>query len=406
MDLIFKLLRKNTSPARLLGFLVSNLIGLSIIGAGLQFYLDAGSIWQREDSFLKSDYLAINKIIGASHTLGEESIGFSPEEIADLERQPWVKRVGVFSRANFNVHAAVALDSAGADGRSMSTAMFFEAVPDEFLDVADGSFAWQPGDEAVPVIISKDYLALYNFGFANAAGLPKLSEGVVSGIPLRLSLTSDDGSRTLHMPGHVAGYSNRFNTILVPESFLKYMNGALAPLHKEKSPADRELPSRLIVDVNSPGDAAIADYLKSRDWEVAGDKSASAATYMLKVVSGIVIAVGSVITLLSIFILVLSMSLLMERNRRKLHSLLMLGYQVKSVARPYWRITMITGVSAGALALASMLMLRSYYLGAIVSLGASPASVFPTAMLLIVLTAVIILLNCAAITRRVKSAWR
>ena len=63
MNLVFKLLRKNTSPTRLAGFLVSNLIGLAIIGAGLQFYLDARSIWQRDDSFLKSDYLAINKIM-------------------------------------------------------------------------------------------------------------------------------------------------------------------------------------------------------------------------------------------------------------------------------------------------------------------------------------------------------
>ena len=31
----------------------------------------------------------------------------------------------------------------------------------------------------VPVIISKDYLALYNFGFAGSAGLPQMSEGVM-----------------------------------------------------------------------------------------------------------------------------------------------------------------------------------------------------------------------------------
>ena len=111
MNLVFKLLRKNTSPTRLAGFLVSNLIGLAIIGAGLQFYLDARSIWQRDDSFLKSDYLAINKIIDASHIMGGASAEFSPAEIDDLRRQPWVKRVGAFSRAAFGVHAAVALDA-------------------------------------------------------------------------------------------------------------------------------------------------------------------------------------------------------------------------------------------------------------------------------------------------------
>lgn len=404
MNLISKLLRKNTSPARLAGFLVSNFIGLAIIGAGLQFYLDARSIWQKEDSFLKSDYLAINKIIDASHTLGSASVEFSPEEIDDLRRQPWVKRVGAFSRADFNVHASVALDTGSGAGRSMSTAMFFEAVPDDFLDIEGDGFTWEEGSADVPVIISKDYLALYNFGFANAAGLPRLSETLISGIPLRLSLSSEDGAHRLQMAGHVAGYSNRFNTILVPENFLRHMNSILAPAG---TPAGRpDMPSRLIVDVSSPGDAAIAPWLAERGWEVAGDKSASSATYLLKVVTGIVMAVGSVITLLSVLILVLSMSLLMEKNRRRLHSLLMLGYRTATVARPYWRITAIIGSGAGVLSFIAVLLLRSFYLAPLVGMGASPSGLWLTALLLLTLTIIITLLNCLSITRRVNSAWR
>ncbi|MDE7081932.1 MAG: ABC transporter permease [Muribaculaceae bacterium] len=401
MDLVFKLLRKNTSPTRLAGFLVSNLIGLAIIGAGLQFYLDARSIWQREDSFLKSDYLAINKIIDASHTLGGASAEFSQAEIADLRNQPWVKRVGAFSRAAFGVHAAVALDGApGAGGRSMSTAMFFEAVPEGFLDVADGSFTWQEGDTDVPLIISKDYLALYNFGFANSAGLPKLSESLISGIPLRLDLISEDGSRRERLTGHVAGYSNRFNTILVPENFLRRMNETLG------SGGTEPAPSRLIVDVSSPGDTAIARYLKEKGWEVAGDKSAASATYMLKVVSGIVMAIGSVITVLSVLILLLSMSLLMEKNRRQLHSLLMLGYKIRTVARPYWRITAIMSLAAGALAFVAVVLLRLYYLQPLRGMGGAPSGLWGTAGLLLLLTVIVILLNCVSITRRVRGAWR
>lgn len=401
MNLISKLLRKNTSPARLVGFLVSNLIGLAIIGAGLQFYLDARSIWQNEDSFLKSDYLAINKIIDASHTLGNASAGFTPQEIADLKGQPWVKRVGTFSRAGFNVHAAVALDTPGG-GRSMSTAMFFEAVPDDFLDISGADFSWKEGTTDVPIIISKDYLALYNFGFASAAGLPRLSESLISGLPLRLDLTSDDGQHRIQMVGHVAGYSNRFNTILVPENFLQRMNAILAAAPQ----GEDEAPSRLIVDVSSPGDAAIAPWLAERSWEVAGDKSASSATYLLKVVTGIVMAVGCVITLLSVLILVLSMSLLMEKNRRRLHSLLMLGYGVSVVARPYWRITACIGAGAGVLSIVAVLLLRSYYLPPLEGMGAHPSGLWLTLLLIVALTLMVILLNSLSVTRRVRSAWR
>lgn len=173
------------------------------------------------------------------------------------------------------------------------------------------------------------------------------------------------------------GYSNRFNTILVPQSFLDHMNAALGSKSGSKSasiPDASEMPSRLIVDVSSPGDAAIAPYLQERGWEIAGDKSASAATYMLKVVTGIIIGVGSVITLLSFFILVLSMSLLMEKNRRKLHSLLMQGYSVGDVARPYRNLTIAAGALAGLLAIGGVLCLRAYYLAPLKSIGAAGAS--------------------------------
>ena len=46
MKLISSLLRKNTSPARIAGFILSNFIGLLIIIGGLQFYSDARSLWK------------------------------------------------------------------------------------------------------------------------------------------------------------------------------------------------------------------------------------------------------------------------------------------------------------------------------------------------------------------------
>ena len=407
MNLVYKLLQKNISPSRFVGFLVSNFIGLAIIGAGLQFWLDARSIWSREDSFLKSDYLAINKVIDASRTIGGGTTEFSAEEIADIEHQAWVKRVGEFRRADFNVHASVALD--GGTGRQMSTAMFFESVPEGFLDVDRNSFSWQEGDEEVPIIISKDYLALYNFGFAGAAGLPRLSESLVSGIPLQLTLVSEDGTRRIQMLGRVAGYSNRFNTILVPRTFLDTMNIRLGSNGGRGTPGPDSAttaPSRLIVDVSSPGDAAIAPYLKERGWEVAGDKSASGAAYLLKVVAGTVMAVGVMITLLSALILTLSLSLLMERNRRKLHSLLMLGFPVKTVAEPYWRVTALSGVLAGALAYGTLLLLRSTYIHPLEGLGATPGTTLWSLLIILLLTIIIILLNCVAVTRRVRAAWR
>lgn len=414
--MIGRLLRRNTSAARIAGFIISNLVGLAIMGAGLQFYLDARSLWETKDSFLKSDYLAVNKIVEASAMWGNESGEFTDEEIAELETQPWVEKVGRFSKADFKVYASVALEGASqnadstssAGGRRMSTAMFFEAVPDEFLDLSAGNFNWTPDSPEIPIIISKDYLALYNFGFASSAGLPRLSENLVSGLPLQLTLSSDDGSRRQQAFGRIAGYSNRFNTILVPQSMLDYYNKELGRNSKSgasTSGSASSAPSRIIIDVNSPGDAAIAPYLESKGWEVAGDKSASSAAYMLKIISGIIVAVGTLITLLSLLILALSLSLLMEKNKHKLHSLLMLGIPVKEVARPYWSITFWSAILAGLLAIGGILALRSYYLKPLEAIGAEGAGMFWPVMMIIVLTLIIILINCRAVSRRVLKAW-
>lgn len=395
MRLIDRLLRKNTSTARIAGYVLSNFIGLAIIAGGVQFYMDARSIWTSEDSFVKTDYMVVNKRVTASNLWKDADPGFSEEEITDLKRQPWVRDVGRFSSTDYKVWASV-----DQGGRGMSTMLFFESIPDEFVDVRGEDWRFMEGDNVVPIIISKDYLTLYNFGFASSAGLPQMSENIMSGIPLRLSLVSEDGTRRLDMQGRVAGYSNRLNTILVPESFMEWSNSLLSPGHVSASA------SRLIIDVSSPGDVAIKDYLSSHDLEVAGDKSGSSASFLLKVVIGIVLGVGIVITLLSFFILMLSMSLLMEKNRDKLHSLLMLGYPPVEVSSPYVKIVTVASVCACLLAVGGVSLLRVFYVDALTGLGAATGSWWHGTLAAVVLTFFIVVLNVMAVRRKVKSSWR
>lgn len=392
--MIGKLLRKNTSPARIAGFLLSNFIGLAIIVGGLQFYEDASSLFTSEDSFVKSDFLVVNKKVTSANTWERGSSDFSREEVENLKGQPWVREVGEFSSADYRVMASV-----NQGGRGMSTLLFFESIPDNFVDAGGSAWNYRPGEEVVPLIISKDYLTLYNFGFANSAGLPQMSESIMSGIPLQLTLTSEDGLRRKVMQGRVVGYSNRLNTILVPDSFMEWSRQELGSGRSEN-------PSRLIIDVNSPGDVAIKKYLDEHSLEVAGDKTGSSASYLLKVVVGIVLAVGIVITLLSFFILLLSMSLLMEKNRDKLHSLLMLGCPVKDVAAPYIRIVVGVSVLAYLLAVGCSECLRLSYIGALEGLGAEKGGWWFAPAVGMLLTLIMIVFNVRSVRRRVISSFR
>jgi len=395
MSIVSRLLRKNMSPAQIAGFVVSNFIGLAIVVAGLQLYLDVSPIWQDEDSFIKKDYLIVNKRVTSSNTLGA-SARISAAEVADLERQPWVRAVGKFTATDYRV--AASLENGG---RSMSTYMFFESIPDRFIDVSPSDWHYTPGDRNVPIIISKDYLTLYNFGFASSAGLPQISEQIMGSIPMRLRLSSEDGTLAADFDGRIVGFSNRLNTILVPEAFMQWSNSEFGS--GSQAPAD---PARLVIDVSSPGDVAIARYLEEHDLESAGDKSASQASFLLNVVTGIVMAVGAVITVLSLFILMLSISLLMQKNRNKLHLLLQLGHPLGDVAAPYSRIIMLSCSVALVLALATTWLFRTYYITPVEGLGGGGGSLWVAPLAGVALTAVIAGCNVLAVRRKVTAAWR
>ncbi|MDE5996744.1 MAG: hypothetical protein K2G77_00870, partial [Muribaculaceae bacterium] len=118
MGLISKLLRKNTSQARLAGFALSNFIGLLIVAGAVMFYIDARSIWNDDDSFVNTDYLVVNKKVTSASTLGDRNATrFSKEAVSDIVAQPWVRRVGEFSSSDFRVYASVS-----QGGRGMETA--------------------------------------------------------------------------------------------------------------------------------------------------------------------------------------------------------------------------------------------------------------------------------------------
>lgn len=51
----------------------------------------------------------------------------------------------------------------------LNTEMFFEAVPDSFVDASAADWQYKPGDEEVPVILPRTYIALYNFGLHKVA---------------------------------------------------------------------------------------------------------------------------------------------------------------------------------------------------------------------------------------------
>lgn len=394
MKLLWKLLRRHVSPAQLGGFFAANLLGMLIVLLSFQFYRDVRPLFGREDGFLKSDYLILSKRISATGLWGETS-GFSAADIEDIERQPFCRRVGAFTASQYRVSCSLGLKGIASFG----TEMFFESVPDDFVDVDLSRWTFNPSDPMVPIILPRSYLAIYNFGFAQSQSLPKLSEGVVGMIELGILLRGD--GREERLKGRVIGFSSRLNTILVPESFIRWSNDRFAP-------DSDSTPSRLIVEVGNPADDAIVSYMDEHGYELEDDKlDAGRTTYFLRVVVGIVMAVGLLISLLSFYILMLSIYLLVQKNAKKLHNLLLIGYSPSRVARPYQLLTVAVNALVLAIALVALCMLRHYYMERLWAMFPQmpDGSIWPSVLLGLALFVLVVTVNVVVVYRRVMKIW-
>jgi len=393
---VWRLLRRNISAGQIAGYALANLAGLAIVLTAMQFYRDVTSVWDDEDSFISNDYMILSKrVSGLGGFMGgdDASTRFSEAEIADIASQPWASKVGSFSSAAFNVYATVDFG-----GSSMGTALFLESIPDDFFDVSPDGWDYRPGEsDFIPVILSKDYLSLYNFGFATSRGMPQVSEEVIGMVPLRLSLSGN--GRQEWMNARIVGFSSRLNTIAVPEEFMRWANDTFAD-----TPADA--PSRLIVMLDRPGNPEAEAYIEGHGYETAGDRAANGKTaYFLSMVTGIVVAVGAIISLLAFFILMLSIYLLLQKNREKIHDLMQLGYSPSQVASHYhYTVIAVNGLVLVS-AVAVMLTGAHCWRGALESLGVTPVAVWPTIGTGVGIMLLITAGNILAINRKIRKCF-
>lgn len=395
--MVWKLLRKNISPGQIIGYSLASLIGLAIVISAVKFYDDVQSAFNDEDSFISKDYIIISKQVPTTAALGMgDKTTFSPQEIEDIKNQPWVRDVGEFSAADFNVTASL-----NFGGHGMSTQLFFEAIPDRFFDLQSDRWNFNAlhdttplSDFEIPVIVSRDYLTLYNFGYAAGRGMPQINENIVSTVPLTFYLSGNGHHETFK--GRIVGFSSRFNTIAVPLEFLEWAN-------RRYSPTSKMAPSRLIIEANTPGHPQINRYMERHSYQVAGDKADNGrANYFLTVATTIVITVGAIITVLAFFILMLSIYLLLQKNKQKLHDLMLLGYSPGMVAAPYYRLITYINVTVLVMAVCAMLLASGYWVERFSAIGINSASPLNAIVTGFIISAVITLLNCLAIRRIVR----
>ncbi|MCF0194075.1 MAG: ABC transporter permease [Bacteroidaceae bacterium] len=395
--MLWKLLRKHISVAQLVGFVLANLVGMLIVLTSIQFYRDVEPVFSGKDKYLADNYLVVSKKIGYIGGFLPVNTDFSAETVEELAESPFVEAVGKFTQGHYDVRATVGLF--GDNG--ISTDMFFEAVPDEFVDIPLDNWHFDANDssQVVPIVLPRNYLAMYNFGFAQSRNLPKMSEEMIGKIAIRLRLQGALGERQL--TGRVIGFGKRLNTVLVPQAFIDWSNQTLAG-------KTEFAPTRLIIKVANTADDRITQFMDEKGYEVEDDKTeAGRVTFLLRVASAIVISIGLIISALSFFILMLSIYLLVQKNTTKLQNLLLIGYPTWRVALPYQLLSVGVNLIVLVLALLGMYVVRSLYMNPLTTMfpDMEEASVWLTMVVGILLFIAVSWLNATIIRRKIKSLF-
>jgi hypothetical protein len=308
-------------------------VGMTILLGAFDMFLGLNRLL--ETSARESDYLILNKRVSMAGTLTYIRPTFTNDEIADIRSQPFIADVGAFKTNQFRASAATDMGNQNTSIPGMTpaagampalyTELFFESVPDRFLDIDPLQWEWTGEEETVPIIMSRDFLNLYNFAFALAQGLPQLPESMMGMTTGSIGISGANGRKVLN--ARVVGLSNRIPSIVVPESFMDWANKTVA-----NKPAER--PSRLIVRVSDPGHPDLISYFQNHGIQVNTEHlGASRAAHLLRAALSVIGGTGALFVVLAITVFGVLLRLTLIEAKTEIELLLQLGYAPGTLAR-------------------------------------------------------------------------
>lgn len=249
-----KLLLRKGGRSKLWAALLAVFIGNVLLLASVMVWWNFNELLYGKDQTdsLGSTFVIIGKRVTNTNLGITGATQFTQTDIDTVNNAAQVQAVGAISSNRFPVWAVLG----GEVG--MSTDLPLEAVPDSFLDKLPEDWKWQPGQRSLPIIMSSQFLDLYNYVFAPSQNLPQLSESSVKSIALSVKAGPPDRAEVYS--AHVVGFSDRINSVMVPQSFIDYGNEKFA------TPGDNKKPSQLILKVKDPSDKHFTDFINRRDY--------------------------------------------------------------------------------------------------------------------------------------------
>ena len=303
------------------------LLGSLLLLGSIQIFCDVNSALEERKPPL--NYFTLNKKIEGSLLVGllKDEDGFTIEETKAISNFPGVLEVGAFTRLRSEVMIHIWPMGKIGMGSAAKADVFFESVPDTFIDVDLKEWKWDQNASYVPLIIPKFYLDLWNFGFApTRADYPTLSAEVALKMPIKIFVGD---KRENSYDGKFVAFSRRINSIITPQSFLEYANSKYADESNSskvfslfESKAEKNiLPARLIVRVDKAPSESLLTFFKEKGYEINRElptrdklQEASGMISLAVGIIGILLSILSMATFSSSFRLVVTRAAIPTRN--------------------------------------------------------------------------------------------
>jgi len=293
-------------------------VGVMLLLCCVQLYINIDQLLKEKNPRKNGyDFISVTKTI-TNENMGKDN-RFSITEIEDFKKQSFIADAAPLLSNQFRVKM-----SAG-DIIPFSTDLFLESIQNSFIDTLPSSFTWQPGQTTVPIIFSADFLEMYNV-FAPAQGLPQISESSIGAVNIILECSAPDGT-VMKFRGNIVAVSDRLNTVLVPESFLKWSNKLFST--QPQQPA-----ARVYIKTTDANSVPLQNYLQQNNYHVNKDKTKFGR--IKSTLQAIVAGLGGLailVVLLSVLLFSFYLQLMISRSRDNLQLLLTLGYSTLWLSR-------------------------------------------------------------------------
>jgi hypothetical protein len=311
-------------------------IGVLLLLCSLQMFINIQQLLTR-NSIRKngSDFVSIAKNI-TNENMGKDN-RFSSADIAELKAQPFIEDAAPLIPNLFRVQA-----SAG-QMVNFSSDIFIEALNNNFIDTVPPTFTWVENQPTLPVIFSSEFLEMYNV-FAPSWELPQLSPATATNVAISLHCEGKLGERIFI--ARIVAFSDRVNSILVPENFLEWANKTLEGQDSTKS-------SRVFIKTKDANNSDLLKFLDQKDYRVNKDKTMFGRSK--QILQGIITGLGVfglLVILLALMLFSFYLQLVIARSKDNLQLLLTLGYSPawlsKNMAKqfmPVYIFVVLTGLA-------------------------------------------------------------